>query len=277
MTQMSVVGSGGRRSSGRMKSQSSADIVEANRGLKAANAARHRSHARCCPSVGRLHHRWNDRCGEACRVPRGERCAERCGRPAEDQARDHHHAGEPVIRQLLRDVSGRRRLPAAEREDRRLRARSADQALRAALPRHPLGAGSRWPPQHVSRCLARHQPRQDERVLDPAVHAELRELHAHAPVRDGVSHQARDSELLDARAPVRPRRSPLRAEHRLVAARTSLLRLGLVGQVRDDRAVQLRAPGERSKRRPLLVDAADVPAAQAPCQLVVLRRPRALT
>ena len=58
----------------------------------------------------------------------------RPARHPQDQARDHHHAGEPVVRQLLRHLSRRRRHPDEQRGADRLRAEPEPEA--ASRPYH---------------------------------------------------------------------------------------------------------------------------------------------
>ena len=78
----------------------------------------------------------------------------------QDPPRGHHHAGEPLLRQLLRDLPRRRRDPA-----RRVRPGSGQRRVRGPLPRL-LGPQLRRPARREQRAR-RHRQRPDGRVRRP--------------------------------------------------------------------------------------------------------------
>src|SRR5438105_4600457 len=136
----------------------------------------------------------------------------------QDPPRGDRHAGEPLVRQLLRDLSGRAGYPDAARRADRLRAGPADRDLLAALPRSTRQARRRparrdaGADRHRRRAHGRIHPRggalappvsEPER---PRVLAELGDR------RDGVARRARDPQLLGLRAPLRAAGPDVRGE-----------------------------------------------------------------
>ena len=83
----------------------------------------------------------------------------------QDPPRRDHHAGEPVVRLVLRHVPGRGRDPDEERRADGLRPRSVRASLRAAVPH--LGRPQPRRPARPRRRDARHRRREDGR-LHPA-------------------------------------------------------------------------------------------------------------
>ena len=197
--------------------------------------------------------------GAAANVQFGEFRRRDGGRHPEDQARRDHHAGEPVVRLVLRHLSGGRRHSREQRAVHRLRARSAHRRLRQAVSR--LQPGER-------RCRARsqqrghgHRRRQDGRLrqvrgrhrqpgllghqpADPGVPAERRTR------RDGLPRRAGDPELLDVRQRLRAERPHVRAGRLVVPAVPPVPGQRVVGAVRFRQPGQLRQrPGAGRGRR----------------------------
>src|SRR5579875_1749160 len=133
-------------------------------------------------------------------------------RHPQDPPRHHRDAREPLVRQLLRDVSGGRRHPDARRRSHRLRPQPAHLGLRRPVPRRERRERRRSarPPERGRRHRRRqdgwvhrvrragvtglHQPRQSGvlSLQDPGAR------------RDGLPHQQRDPQLLDVRPRLRP-------------------------------------------------------------------------
>jgi hypothetical protein len=172
----------------------------------------------------------------------------------QDQARDHHHAGEPVLRQLLRYLSGGRRLPHARGCASRLRA-GPQRRMHPALPRHRRRQWRRSACR--AQCGGRRRPRQDGR-LHPAARRGAESLRlAYRPGmrglrsarRDGLPHGSGDTKLLDLRPRLRAQRSHVRAGEVVVTARPPVHGLRLVGQVPQPLADELRQQRRRTLRR----------------------------
>src|SRR5579885_1228301 len=83
-------------------------------------------------------------------------------RHPQEQTYCHHHAGEPLLRQLLRHLPRRRRHPHEERRARGLQCRPQDAAVHQALSR-PRGSQRRRT-TFQRRCPRRHCRGQDERL-----------------------------------------------------------------------------------------------------------------
>ena len=171
----------------------------------------------------------------------------------QDQACDHDHAGEPLVRQLLRHLSRRGRHPDEERDAHGVRAQPG-RRLHPALPR-PCGPQRRRPARRGQRG-GRRERRQDERVhpaagRGPGVlpHRERPRLRRDPhPGRDGVPHRRGDPELLEVRAELRAPGSHVRAGEVVVAAGPPVHGLGVVGQVQEPLADELRQRHRRALR-----------------------------
>ena len=129
-------------------------------------------------------------------------------RHRQDPARRGHHAGEPVVRLVLRHLSRCRRHPGEERPVHRVRARPAHQGLRQAVPRSE--PGERRSRAHHGRRDHRHRRRQDGRVRPDRRGPAQPGLQRHQPAdagvpaqqpagRDGLPRRPGDPELLDLR------------------------------------------------------------------------------
>ena len=166
-------------------------------------------------------------------------------RDPQDQACDHHHAGEPLVRLLLRHVSRRGRHPHEERDACGLRAQP-ERRLYPALPR-PCGPQRRRAARRGQRG-GRRERRQDERVHPAAGRGPgvlprgqqpglRRDPH---PGRDGLPHGRGDPQLLEVRRELRARRPHVRAGEVVVAPGPPLHGVGVVGQVQEPLADELR-------------------------------------
>src|ERR1039458_3373064 len=178
----------------------------------------------------------------------------RGNRHSQDQARRDHHAGEPLVRQLLRDLPRGRRAPAQQAGPvHRMRARPSGAHMREALlrpERHQLG---RTP--HAGRRGHRHRRRQDER-LHPQPPGRRPPRHGRAglrrpgPVehlrrRDGLPRRPPAQALLGLCPQLRPANAPVGAEPGLEPGRTSLHVVRRVGQMRPEQAHDLQVrPGQ---------------------------------
>ena len=164
----------------------------------------------------------------------------------QDQARDHHHAGEPVVRQLLRHLPRGGRHPDAPGGAHGLRAEPG-RRVRPALPR---------PRRHQRRRAARRgqrgrrrEPRQDGRIHPAAGCGEvvlqgarrpglLRQIRH--PRRDGLPHRGGDTELLGLRQELRATGPHVRTGQIVVAPRPPVHGLRLVGEMQEPLADELR-------------------------------------
>ena len=210
----------------------------------------------------------------------------------QDQARDRGHAGEPLVRRVLRHLSGGRRAPAAERQVHRLRAGHLPAPLRQALPRD-LAAEPRRAARAPGRG-PRRQRRQDERLHHPGAprpEERLPGAPAGAAVldearsrRDGLLRPARDPELLGLREALRAPGPHVRADHLMDPAGAPVHGLRVVGAVPPpQRPDELRQRGREPARAPshaaepdrpraqLRLDRPDLPVAQEPRLLALLR------
>ncbi len=211
----------------------------------------------------------------------------------QDPPRRRDHAGEPLLRLLLRHVPGSRRPAAAQRALHRLLAGSPQRDLLLPVPRRPRPQQRR--PARAPRRGPRHQRREDERLRAPGqarAGDRLRRQPGRAPVlvrrgapgRDGLPRRARDPELLGLRAPLRAAGPHVPAGHLVEPAGAPVHGLGMVGPLPDARGVELRQrdrePAGAAARaaepdRPqadLRVDRPHLPAAQGPRLLALLRR-----
>jgi len=105
-------------------------------------------------------------------------------RHRQDPARGDHHAGEPVVRLVLRYLSRCRRHPRPERPVHRVRARPAHQRLRQAVPRSEPGE-RRSRPQYGRRDR-RHRRRQDGRFRPDRRGPAQPGLQRHQPADTGL-------------------------------------------------------------------------------------------
>ncbi len=87
-------------------------------------------------------------------------------RHPQDQARHRDHAGEPLVRLLLRHLSRRRRHPDAQRRADGLRPRPGDGAVRQAVPR-PARRERRRPARRAATRVADINGGQDGRLHRP--------------------------------------------------------------------------------------------------------------
>ena len=94
------------------------------------------------PRPGTVRHRRSQRRPAGPEIAGSHGGRARPARHTQDPARDHHHAGEPVVRLLLRRLPGRRRDPDEGWRACRLRARSIDGQVRRPV-RGPQGPESR--------------------------------------------------------------------------------------------------------------------------------------
>ena len=233
--------------------------------------------------------------GRAARVGRASGPSTRGarGRPAgdpQDPPRRDRHAGEPLLRLLLRHVPRRRRDPDEGRRADRLQPRPEDARLRQAVPRH-VRPQRRRPARHDRRG-ARHRSREDGRLPaaspDRALprvsrHRQPRLLaHALGSRRNGLPRLARDPELLGLRAQLRPPGPHVRGGQLVEPPGPSLdgVRLGgaLLEAPRPDELQAglegaVRSHGPRPEAR-LSVDGSDVPPAPPSRELALLRRER---
>ena len=170
-------------------------------------------------------------------------------RHRQDPARGDHHAGEPVVRLVLRHLSRCRRHPRQQRPVHRVRTRPAHQRLRQAVPRPEPGERRRRP-QH-GRSDRRHRRRQDGRVRPDRRGPAQPGLQRHQPAdagvparqpagRDGLPRRPGDPELLDLRPGLRPAGSHVRAGRLLVPALPPVPGQRLVGALRQHEPGQLR-------------------------------------
>ncbi len=219
----------------------------------------------------------------------------------QDPARDRDHAGEPVVRQLLRHLPRCGRHPDGQRLAVGLRAGRRGSAVRAAFcrPRRRQRRRTAQPSQRRRR----HRRRQDGRLRHPAVRC-AEELHRpeqprlhqlRHPGRAGLPHRLRHPELLVLRPRLRAAGPHVRTERLLEPARAPVPSLGVVSRVhpaQQPRLLHQRAaepwPADarrfaglgdhrrhRSRQRPdLRLDRPDLAAAQEQHQLGVLRRRR---
>ena len=202
------------------------------------------------------------------RAGRGRRClVERGDRDPQDRPRHRDHAGEPLLRHLLRDLSGRRRHPDVERVAHGLRVRSRHRRVRCAVPRHarPYGRRPAWAGQRDGR----HRGRRDERLRRPGRAGEERvperlqprlRGHGHAG-RDGLRHRRRDPQLLELRAQLRAPGPHVRAERVVEPARPPVHRVGLVSEMQrpgqpDElpERHQSARPADRGEPHPVCLD-----------------------
>ena len=186
-------------------------------------------------------------------------------RHPQDPARRRDHAGEPLVRLLLRHVSraptgSRRHVCVPDPLRRRLRAAYHD-------PRDRNAGG---PHDHVD-AVARHRRREDERLHRAAPRSGRRMFcnaaHRLARVlalaedagRHGLPRRARDPELLGVRAQLRAPGPHVRVGHVVEPAGAPLPRLRLVGEVHaarrpdelHDRGAGARlAAGRAARTRP---------------------------
>ena len=173
---------------------------------------------------------------------------------SQDQARDHHHAGEPVVRQLLRDLPRGGRHPDARRRADGLRAQPG-RRMRPSLPRHRRRQRRRA--ARRGERGRRREPRQDGRVHPAAGRGEgvlqacptTRPAPAvRHPRRDGLPHRGGDTELLGLRQELRAAGPHVRAGEIVVAARPPVPGLRLVGEVQEPLADELRQRHRRAVR-----------------------------
>ena len=224
------------------------------------------------------------------------RGAEAARRHPPDPARRRDHAGEPIVRLLLRHLPPRRRDPDEERRPDRLHPRLPDGAMRQAVPRRERPQLRR--PARASLRGHRHRPRQDGRLhrvrpasrpapLPALDRTDLPTREAGSDSRrDGVPRRPRDPQLLGVRPSVRPAGSHVPVGRVLEPARAPLPRLGVVGEVHPEGAADelshgggesgraARRAAEHDGRDPALrLDRSHLSAAQAPRQLALLRPP----
>ena len=202
-------------------------------------------------ATGRVH-----RSGAAARVGGWRRPGQLRGADGhpQDQARDRHHAGEPVLRQLLRHLPRGGRHPDAPRCAHGLRAEPG-RWVHAPLPRHRRRQRRR--PARRGQRGRRHQPRQDERlhpaagrgkgVLQDSRRPGLQRRQRRAR-RDGLPHRRGDTELLGLRQELRAAGPHVRAGEVVVAARAPVHGLRLVGAMQEPLADELRQRHRRSLR-----------------------------
>ena len=220
------------------------------------------------------------------------------GRHPQDPARRRDHAGEPLVRQLLRDVPGRRRHPDEERQCRRCacpipRRRPVRRAVRRPPRRQRRRAahGTRtpWPTSTAARWTASSAQASltpTTCCIDPR---QARGLHQiGAPDVMGYHTEQRHPELLDVRARLRAPGPHVRAERVVEPAGAPLHGVGVVGATarqHDDpssctNAVEIAGPSRRTPPAPtglgtdLRVDRPHVPAAQAARVVGLLRHGR---
>jgi hypothetical protein len=214
-------------------------------------------------------------------------------RDPQDQARRDPDDGEPLVRRVLRHVSGCRRAAATRRALQRVLAGPDHAHLRVPLPRHER-------PQHGRAARAprrgpRHQRRQDGRLHAPGPARPRPGLHGRSghpallagrrpPRRDGVPRLARDPELLGVRAPLRPPGPHVPAGHLVEPPGPPVHGLGVVGALpeaweADELCERDREPARTASRAAepdepqaeLRVDRPDVPAAPLPREVALLR------
>ena len=213
-------------------------------------------------------------------------------RDPQDQARDRGHAGEPLVRRVLRHLPGRGRAPAAKRQVHRLRAGHLPAPLRQALPRDfaPEPRRAARAPRRDSGCQRRQDerlhhagaPRPEERL--PCAPEGAAVLDASRARRDGVLRPTRDPELLGVREALRAPGPHVRADHVMDAAGAPVHGLRVVGTMPPpQRPDELRQRGREPARAPshaaepdrpgaqLRLDRPDVPDAQEPRLLALLR------
>ena len=228
----------------------------------------------------------------------------------QDQAHRRDHAGEPFVRHLFRHLPGGGRHPDAERHADSVRSRPCHRGVRGPLSRPRRCQRGRTAQLHERD--QRHQRRHDERFHRPGrgrqagMHGSQRPcLHQLGYIgRDGVPHAERHPQLLDLRQGLRPPRPHVRTQRVVEPARPLVLGIGVGGLLHaGGQSLQLRqrdqgqssgkAPGVprrlRRRVRPkeeqagqhhpeppahLCLDRPDLPAAQGPRQLGLLRRQR---
>ena len=213
------------------------------------------------------------------------------GRPRDrhpqDQARHRDHAGEPVVRQLLRHLSRRRRDPDGERRTDRVQPRSDDAHVRRAVCR---------PPRRRCRRAARgrfldlrDRPREDGRLrrgrgvcvhqLRQPPESRVRGRRRGGVERHGIPRSQGHPELLGLRRRLRPPGPHVRAGRVVEPSVAPLRGLRLGGHVHQaQRSFELHEPDQPiAGRTPgpehhLCVDRHDVPAAQEQGVMGLLRR-----
>src|SRR3954451_6941532 len=180
------------------------------------------------------------------RSPRRHR---RRGHP-QDQARRRGHAGEPLVRQLLRHLSRRRRDRDARRQAGGLRPRSQGGRVPAAVPRleprQPRRAA------HPRRLRGGRRRRQDGRGRGDRGGRVPRGRQQHSRLLDdrrhGLPRCARDPELLELRPQLRPPGPHVRSGGLLQRGRAPVHGVGLVRPVLA--AVRPRVVQGRRRRDP---------------------------
>ena len=175
-------------------------------------------------------------------------------RDPQDQARDHRHAGEPVVRQLLRHLSRARTA-----------SRCSDGVPTVCVP-NPAGGCTR--PYHDTADVNGGGPHGEANAVADVNggmmngfirQRDVAQATCHIPDdpacipgrparRDGLPHRRGDTQLLDLRQGLRARRPHVRAGEVVVAARPPVHGVGLVGPVPHPLAHELRQRHRRALR-----------------------------
>ena len=187
---------------------------------------------------------------------------------------DRDHAGEPLVRLLLRHLPRRRRHPDEGRRAHRLRARSRP-GTRASGPIHDsTNRNAGGPHDHRDAMADINGGKMDGFIIRRGAAAHLAcvanvdtpacSLAPRSAGRDGLPRRARDPELLVLGAELRPPGPHVRAGHLVEPARAPLHGLRLVGEVREARrpdelqacgaGARARRPGSRRTRPTAIPD-----------------------
>ena len=173
---------------------------------------------------------------------RCERAGGYCPRHPQDSPRHRDHAGEPLLRHVLRHLSGGRRDPAEERRTGGVRPGSGGQRVRQTVPRS--GRRQRGRAARGACRERRYRRRAHGRVHRRAAAgspdvvqerqlAGLQRRGERRSGRNGLSRPARAAGLLGIRAQLRAAGPHVRVERVVEPAVASVPRLRVVGTLRE--------------------------------------------